>query len=181
MKLIPTLCCSALINPFYPMVEAPINRYHLPCRLLRLLSYLLAGAIIAQALGCLAADLAMEDKQVSGMMAHLLMQHLSYYFLGCAFVLLSLSNILIKRGISQLKAIRLPSLILIVSIAFTSFLLVPRMDYLRETALLDGTPVMLSPFANYFAILNGITFFLLCIQIFSSFLIAWRLSDTQSP
>lgn len=180
MKLIPTLCCSALINPFYPMVEASTIKYRLSLRLMRLLACLMAGGIMAQALGCLAPYLLMEDSQAAGMIAHLLMQHLSYYFLGCAFIILSLSNILIKRGISQLKVVRLPSLILIVAVGVANFLLIPRMDYLRETALHDGMPVMLSPFANYFVIVNSLTFILLCIQIFSSALVAWRLSNTQS-
>ena len=179
MKLIPTFCCSALINPFYPMVEAPSTQYPLSLRLLQFLASFIAGSIIAQALGCLTVYLLMEDSQAAGMMAHLLMQHLSYYFLGCAFVILSFSNILIRRGIFQLKVIRLPSLIFIVCVAVASFLLIPRMDYLRETALQDGMPVMLSPFANYFTILNSITFLLLCTQIFSSGLMAWRLSDRQ--
>jgi len=68
-------------------------------------------------------------------------------------------------------------LILIVSVAGASFLLIPRMDYLRETALADGMPVMLSPFANYFAILNSMTLVALFAQIFSSALIALRLSQ----
>jgi len=78
MKLIPTLCCSALINPFYPMVEASTIKYRLSLRLLRLLACLMAGGIMAQALGCLAPYLLMEDSQAAGMIAHLLMQHLSY-------------------------------------------------------------------------------------------------------
>ncbi|OIM97226.1 hypothetical protein A9236_10090 [Polynucleobacter sp. QLW-P1DATA-2] len=180
MKLIPTLCCSALINPFYPMVEVSTAQYPYSLRLLRLLACLMAGGILGQALGCLTPHLLMEDSQAAGMIAHLLMQHLSYYFLGCAFIILSLSNILIKRGVLQLKTIRPPSLLLLVSVGMASFLLIPRMDYLREIALQDGMPVMLSPFANYFAILNGITFLLLCTQIFSSALVAWRLSDAQS-
>ena len=162
------------------MVEAPSIQYHPALRLLSLLAGLLSGGVIAQALGYLTPYFSMEDPQAAGMVAHLLMQHLSYYFLGCAFIILSLSNVLIKRGISQLKMVRLPSLILIFSVAVASFLLIPRMDYLRETALQDGMPVMLSPFASYFAILNGITLLLLCSQIFSSALIAWRMSDTQT-
>ena len=153
------------------------NRYLLPCRLLRLLACLMAGAIFAQALGCLSAYLLMMDSQAAGMMAHLLMQELANYFLGCAVVILSLSNVLVKRGISDLKTVRLPALILIVSVAGASFLLIPRMDYLRETALADGMPVMLSPFANYFAILNSMTLVALFAQIFSSALIALRLSQ----
>jgi amino acid permease len=136
----------------------------------------MAGAIFIQALGCLAAYLLMMDSQAAGMLAHLLMKSLSYYFLGCTFIILSLSNLLIKRGISQLKKVRLPLLILVVSVATASFLLIPRMDYLRETALENGMPVMLSPFANYFVILNSIVFLLLCAQIFCGALVAWRLA-----
>lgn len=181
MKLIQTLCCSALINPFYPMVEVPSTQYLFSIRLLRLLSGFMAGGTLAQALGCITSYLLIGDSQAASMVADLLIQHLSYYFLGGAFIVLSLSNVLIKRGIFQLRVVRLPSLVLIACVAATSFLLIPRMDYLRETALQDGMPVMLSPFANYFVVLNGITFFLLCVQIFSSILVAWRLSNTQSP
>lgn len=163
------------------MIEVPKSQYLLPYRLIRLLAYLLAGASLVQALGCLTAYLLMIDSQAAGMMAHLLMQHLSYYFLGCTFIILSLSNILIKRGISELKGIRWPSLMLAVSVAAASFLLIPRIDYLRDTALDDGMPVMLSPFANYFVILNSIVFLLLCAQIFCSALVARRLNDAQSP
>jgi len=180
MKLIQTLCCNALINPFPPMVEVSRTQYLIPLRLLRLLAGLMAGGSIAQVLACLTPHFFMEDAQAAGMIADLVTQHLSYYFLAGAFIVLSLSNILIKRGISTLKAVRLPSLILISCVSVANFLLIPRMDYLRETALLDGMPVMLSPFANYFAILASLTFISLCTQIFSSLLIAWRLSNTES-
>lgn len=180
MKPIQAFCCSALINPYYPMVESPKTQHSLSLRLLRLLALLIAGGTIAQAFGCLIAYLSMEDSQAGGMLAHLIIQHLSYYFLGCTFVIMSLSNLLIKRGISTLKVTRLPSLILILCVAIASFLLIPRMDYLRETALQDGMPVMLSPFANYFAILNGLTLLLICAQIFFSALVAWRLCGSQS-
>ena len=158
------------------MIEVPKSQYRLPFLLIRILAYLMAGTIFIQALGCLAAYLLMIDSQAAGMLAHLLMQNLSYYFLGCTFMILSLSNLLIKRGISQLKRVRWPLLILVVSVATASFLLIPRIDHLRETALEDGMPVMLSPFANYFVILNSIVFLLLCAQIFCGALVAWRLA-----
>ena len=181
MKLIQTLCCSALINPFYPMVEVPGTQYLFSIRLLRLLAGFIAGGTIAQAFSCISPYLAMEDPQAASMMSDLLMQHLSYYFLGGAFVVLSLSNILIKRGIFQLRVIRPPSAVLIACVAITNFLLIPRMDYLRETALQDGLPVLQSPFANYFVLLNSLVLVLLCVQIFSSALLAWRLNGTELP
>jgi hypothetical protein len=55
------------------------------------------------------------------------------------------------------------------------------MDYLRETALLEGMPVMLSPFASYFLILNTLVNSLIIAQIAASILIAWRLSNTKLP
>ena len=162
------------------MVEALQIQYPLSRSLLRLTSYFLAGGEIAQLFSCIAFYLLVNDSQVAGMIAHLLIQALSYYFMGCTFVILSLSNILVKRGLSTLKEVRTPSLILLLIIAATSILIIPRMDYLRETALLDGKPVMLSHFAEYFEILNGLTLLLLVIQITYGVLIAWRLSDIQS-
>ena len=66
------------------------------------------------------------------------------------------------------------------AIAAGSFLLIPRMDYLRETALLDGMPVMLSPFANYFQVLDILVMLLLLTQMISSALVAWRLINSES-
>ena len=180
MKLIPTLCCNALFNPIKFMVEPSHSQYPLACQLLRFIAYILAGGMIAQFLSCLVTYFLISDSQAAGMVAQLIVQHLSYYFLGCAFVILSLANMLVKRGVYSFREIRLPSLALILAISATSFLLIPRMDYLRETALLDGMPVMLSHFANYFLILNGLTVILLLAQIFYSALLAWNLSGAQS-
>ncbi|QWE08312.1 hypothetical protein [Polynucleobacter ibericus] len=158
------------------MVEVVRTPHVFAFKLLRFLAYILAGGVAAQAIGCLSAYVSMTDSQAAGMVANIVVQHLAYYFLGCAFVILSLANILIKRGIFPLKTIRLPALIFMLAIALASFLFIPRMDYLRETALLDGMPVMLSPFANYFQILNVLVTILLFIQMITSALMAWRLT-----
>ena len=162
------------------MVESTQDQYQFANRFLRFISYLLLGGIIAQLFSCLSAYFFIGDTQAAGMLAHILIQQLSYYLLACTFVILSLANVLIKRGQYGLRAIRIPSLLLILVTATTSFLLIPRMDYLRETALLDGMPVALSPFANYFAILNTLTFVSVIIQIVCCELMAWRLSKPRS-
>ena len=162
------------------MVETLQDQYHPAYRILRFISYLLLGGVIAQLFSCLSAYFFIGDTQAAGMLAHILIQQLSYYLLACTFVILSLANVLIKRGQYGLRAIRIPSLLLILVTATTSFLLIPRMDYLRETALLDGMPVALSPFANYFAILNTLTFVSVIIQIVCCGLMAWRLSKPRS-
>ncbi len=162
------------------MVETLQDQYHPAYRILRFISYLLLGGVIAQLFSCLSAYFFIGDTQAAGMLAHILIQQLSYYLLACTFVILSLANVLIKRGEYGLRAIWIPSLLLILFTATTSFLLIPRMDYLRETALLDGMPVALSPFANYFVILNTLTFVSVIIQIVCCGLMAWRLSKPRS-
>ena len=162
------------------MVESTLDQYRFSNRFLRFTSYLLLGGVTAQFVSCLSAYLIIGDSQSAGMLAHILIQHLSYYMLGCTFITLSLANILIKRGQYSLRAIRIPALVLILITAVSSFLLIPRMEYLRETALLDGMPVALSPLASYFAILNGLTFALVITQIICSGLMAWRLSKLRS-
>lgn len=163
------------------MVEVMKPQHPLAYQLLRSLACILAGGAISQAIACLAAYLFINDSQAAGMVANIVVQHLSYYFLGCAFAILSLANILIKRGASSLKNIRLALLILIMTVAAASFLLIPRMDYLRETALVDGMPVMLSPFANYFQVLNILVTLLLLIQMIAGTLVAWRLTNSNQP
>ena len=162
------------------MVEIIRPQHPLTHRLLRFLACVLAGGIISQIIACLAAHLLINDSQAAGMVAHIVVQHLSYYFLGCAFAILSIANTLIKKNAYPLRNIRLPLLTLMMAIAAVSFLIIPRMDYLRETALMDGMPVILSPFANYFQILNILVMLLLLMQIISSFLVAWRLVDSES-
>lgn len=162
------------------MVETFQDQYRLAYRILRFTSYLLLGGVIAQFFSCLSAYLIIGDSQAAGMLAHILIQHLSYFLLGSTFVILSLANVLIKRKQYELRTIRIPALLLILVTAASSFLLIPRMDYLRETALLDGMPVALSPFANYFAILNGLTFVSVVTQIICCGSIAWRLSKPRS-
>lgn len=162
------------------MVEDLRTEYPIAQRLLRFFSLMMAGGILAQTIACLMAYLLLTDAQAASMLAQLITQHLSYYFLGCTFAILSLTNVLVKRGVTSLKPIRLPCLFLLLTIASASFLLTPRMDYLRETALLDGIPVMLSPMAKYFFILNMLWSVLLLLQILISVLLAWRLSTVKS-
>ncbi len=162
------------------MVENNKPQHVFANRLLSFLALLLAGGVIAQTVGCIAAFVLINDAQAAGMLGNIIMQNLAYYFLACAFIILSLANILIKRGELYLKSIRLPSLILMLTLVSASFLLIPRMDYLRETALLDGMPVMISPLAHYFVMLNGVLHLLMIIQIAASIQIAWRLRSRST-
>jgi hypothetical protein len=153
-----------------------MKRYARAVRLLQLLSVILSVLLLAQTVYLLVVHYQSSDSQAAGMLADLMIENLSSYILGLIFIILSMSNILIKRGLFELKRLRLPSLILTAATAIPSFLLIPRMDYLRETALAEGFPVILSPFARYFFLLNTMEILLLMIQIACGLILTWRLS-----
>jgi len=152
----------------------PANLYSSTRRLITCLCLLLGGGLIAQLLSIIVVRVASSDIQAGGMLADIITQYLANYFLGIAFIVLSVSNLLIKRGLVQYKALRLPTIILAASTAIVTFMLIPRMDYLRETALLDGLPVLFAPSAAYFTTLSALSISLLLIQLASGGVLLWR-------
>jgi len=145
-------------------------------KLLQLLSVMLSVLTLAQTAYLLLVYYQSTDTQAAGMLADLMIEAFCPYILGLIIIILSVSNILIKRGLFELKMLRLPALVLTAATFFPSYLLIPRMDYLRETALADGFPVILSPFARYFFFLCAMELLLLMIQIACGLILTWRLS-----
>jgi len=151
-----------------------LNQYSSTQRLISLLCFLLGGGLVAQLLCIVVVRIASSDIQAGGMLADIITQYLANYFLGIAFIILSVSNLLIKRGLVEYKRLRLPTIILAASTAIVAFMLIPRMDYLRETALLDGLPVLFAPSAAYFTTLSALSISLLLIQLASGGVLLWR-------
>ena len=152
----------------------PANAYSFTQRLISCLCLLLGGGLIAQLLCIIVVRIASSDIQAGGMLADIITQYLANYVLGIAFIVLSVSNLLIKRGLVEYKRLRLPTIILAASTAIVAFMLIPRMDYLRETALLDGLPVLYAPSAAYFITLSALSTSLLLIQLASGGVLLWR-------
>ncbi len=134
----------------------------------------LGGGLLGQLLSLIVVRIASTDIQAGGMLADIITQYLANYFLGIAFIVLSVSNLLIKRGLVEYKRLRLPTIVLAISTAIVAFMLIPRMDYLRETALLDGLPVLFSDSAAYFTTLAALATSLLLIQLASGGVLVWR-------
>jgi hypothetical protein len=151
-----------------------VGPYSTARRLITCLCLLLGGGLLAQLLSIIVVRIASSDIQAGGMLADIITQHLANYFLGVAFVVLSVSNLLIKRGLVEYKRLRLPTIILAASTAIVAFMLIPRMDYLRETALLDGLPILYAPSAAYFITLSALSTSLLLIQLASGGVLLWR-------
>ena len=151
-----------------------LNQYSSTRRLISCLCLLLGGGLIAQLLCIIVVRIASSDIQAGGMLADIITQYLANYFLGIAFIVLSVSNLLIKRGLVEYKRLRLPTIVMAISTAIVAFMLIPRMDYLRETALLDGLPVLYSASAAYFTTLAALATSLLFIQLVSGGMLVWR-------
>ena len=151
-----------------------LNQYSSTRRLISCLCLLLGGGLIAQLLCIIVVRITSSDIQAGGMLADIITQYLANYFLGIAFIVLSVSNLLIKRGLMEYKRLRLPTIVLAISTAIVVFMLIPRMDYLRETALLDGLPVLYSASAAYFTTLAALATSLLFIQLVSGGILIWR-------
>jgi hypothetical protein len=151
-----------------------LNQYSSTQRLISFLCLLLGGGLVAQLLCIVVVRIASSDIQAGGMLADIITQYLANYFLGIAFIILSVSNLLIKRGLVKYKHLRLPTIILAASTAIVAFMLIPRMDYLRETDLLDGLPVLFAPTAAYFTTLSALSISLLLIQLASGGVLLWR-------
>jgi uncharacterized membrane protein YozB (DUF420 family) len=152
----------------------PANLYRPTQRFISCLCLLLGGGLIAQLLSIIVVRVASSDIQAGGMLADIITQYLANYFLGIAFLVLSVSNLLIKRGLVEYKRLRLPTIILAASTAIVAFMLIPRMDYLRETALQDGLPVLYAPSATYFITLSALSISLLLVQLASGGVLLWR-------
>jgi hypothetical protein len=143
-------------------------------RFITCLCLVLGGGLLGQLLSLIVVRIASTDIQAGGMLADIITQYLANYFLGIAFLVLSVSNLLIKRGLVEYKRLRLPTIVLAISTAIVAFMLIPRMDYLRETALLDGLPVLYSASAGYFTTLAALATSLLLIQLASGGVLVWR-------
>ena len=161
-------------NPTKQLIAVDSDPYTATQRFITCLCLLLGGGLLGQLLSIIVVRIASSDIQAGGMLADIITQYLANYFLGIAFIVLSVSNLLIKRGLMEYKRLRLPTIVLAISTAIVVFMLIPRMDYLRETALLDGLPVLYSASAAYFTTLAALATSLLFIQLVSGGMLLWR-------
>jgi len=157
-----------------PVSSEVLNQHRATTRILTCLCLLLIGGLVAQLGSAIVVRIASSDIQAGGMLADIITQYLANYILGIAFIVLSVSNLLIKRGLVQYKQLRLPTIVLAASTAVMAFMLIPWMDYLRETALLDGLPILFAPTAAYFITLSALSNSLMLIQLASGSVLLWR-------
>ena len=122
----------------------------------------------------------LTDRQVAGMVAGSIFKAEAYLSIVICIALMVLANLLVTRGLNHYKAIRLLLLGMLICSAAASFILIPWLDTLRDQALLEGMPVMLSPSADLFRKLHGVSGVLFLIQSALGIYLVWRLTKTHS-
>jgi hypothetical protein len=134
-------------------------------------SLLTVGYIVAPAIFS-----TMTDRQVAGMVAGSIFKLEAYLSLIVCIGLMVLANLLVNRGLNQFRLIRWLLLAMLCCSIAAAFIFIPWMNTLRDKALAQGMPVMLSPSATLFGGLHGASSILFMIQSALGIFLVWRLS-----
>jgi hypothetical protein len=163
-------------------VQNPTASKHIGAqRLFILIAGIWVGSILA--VGYLVAPVifsTLTDRQVAGMVAGSVFKAEAYLSILICIALMVLANLLVTRGLNQYRLIRLLLLGMLVCSSAASFILIPWLDTLRDQALLEGMPVMLSPSADLFRTLHGVSSVLFLIQSAPGIYLVWRLTKVHS-
>jgi hypothetical protein len=146
-------------------------------RLFILVAGLWVGSILT--VGYLVAPVifsTLTDRQVAGMVAGSIFKVEAYLSTIICIALMVLANLLVTRGLTQYKIIRLILLGMLLCSIAASFVFIPWMNTLRDQALLNGMPVMLSPSADVFGKLHGASSIVFMIQSALGLYLVWRLT-----
>lgn len=122
----------------------------------------------------------LTDRQVAGMVAGSIFKVEAYLSTIVCIALMVLANLLVTRGLTQYKVIRLILLGMLLCSVVASFVFIPWMNTLRDQALLNGMPVMLSPSADLFGKLHGASSIVFMIQSALGLYLVWRLTKPNS-
>ena len=150
-------------------------------RLFILVAGLWVGSILA--VGYLVAPVifsTLTDRQVAGMVAGSIFKAEAYLSMIICIALMVLANLLVTRGLTQYRVIRLILLGMLLCSVAASFVFIPWMNTLRDQALLNGMPVRLSPSADIFGKLHGASSIVFMIQSALGLYLVWRLTKPNS-
>ena len=121
----------------------------------------------------------LTDRQVAGMVAGSIFRVEAYLSIIICIALMVLANLLVNRGLTQYKMIRFILLGMLLCSVAASFVFIPWMNTLRDQALLNGMPVMLSPSADLFSKLHGASSVVFMIQSVLGLYLVWRLTKSN--
>lgn len=118
----------------------------------------------------------MSDRQAAGMVAGSIFKLEAYLSLIVCIGLMVLANLLVNRGLNQYRLIRWLLLAMLLCSIAAAFVFIPWMNALRDAALAQGMPVILSPSATLFGRLHGASSILFMLQSLLGIFLVWRLT-----
>ena len=118
----------------------------------------------------------MTDRQAAGMVAGSIFRLEAYLSMIVCIGLMVLANLLVNRSLHQFKIIRWLLLAMLFCSVAAAFVFIPWMNAIRDNALAQGMPVMLSPSAILFGRLHGASSILFTIQSALGIFLVWRLT-----
>ena len=121
----------------------------------------------------------MTDRQAAGMVAGSIFRLEAYLSLIVCIGLMVLANLLVNRGLNQFRLIRWLLLLMLLCSIAAAFIFIPWMNALRDNALAQGMPVMLSPSATLFGRLHGASSILFMSQSILGVYLVWRLTKNR--
>jgi hypothetical protein len=122
----------------------------------------------------------LTDRQVAGVVAGNIFKVEALFSCIVCIALMVLANLLVNRGLSQYRPIRWLLLAMLLCSLAASLIFIPWLNALRDDALMQGIPVMLSPSADMFAKLHGASSVVFVIQSALGIYLLWRLTkNTQ--
>ena len=121
----------------------------------------------------------MTDRQAAGMVAGSIFKLEAYLSLIVCIGLMVLANLLVNRGLNQFRLIRWILLVMLLCSIAAAFIFIPWMNTLRDNALAQGMPVMLSPSAALFGRLHGASSILFMLQSLLGIFLVWRLTERR--
>ena len=118
----------------------------------------------------------LSDSQVAGMVAGSLFRIEGVISLVLGAALMVFANLLVKRGLNAYRNVRWYLLGIVICSMAIAFVLQPMMNALREEALSKGFPVMLSPLAQTFGRLHGLSSVFYLLESLLGLVLLWRLT-----
>jgi len=118
----------------------------------------------------------MTDRQAAGMVAGSIFKLEAYLSVIVCIGLMVLANLLVNRGLHQFRIIRWLLLAMLLCSIAAAFIFIPWMNALRDHALAQGMPVMLSPSAIVFGRLHGASSILFMLQSILGIFLVWKLT-----
>jgi hypothetical protein len=117
----------------------------------------------------------LTDRQVAGVVAGAIFKVEAYLSIIISIALLVLANLLVRRGLNAYRLTRILLLVILMCSLLGAFILMPWMSTIRDEALMQGMPVMLSPSAELFRTLHGVSSAVYLIESALGIYLVWRL------